>query len=137
MPPELAKIVEEADTDGSDPNRSLIDYTEFIAAAMDHKQHVQESSCWAAFRVFDLNGNGKVTSDELVRLLTGSDDPTDVHNVKNIADAFGIKREEVVSIIQSIDTDGDQEMSFEEFMALMKLKAKTPNPTPRNTNASK
>ncbi|CAK9103162.1 Calcium-dependent protein kinase 10 (OsCDPK10) (OsCPK10) [Durusdinium trenchii] len=46
------------DADGS----GEIDYTEFLAAAMERKslvppQRVQESSVWAAFKVFDKNGS--------------------------------------------------------------------------------
>lgn len=37
------------------------DYTEFIAASIDHKLYEQEAVCNAAFRVFDLDGDGKIT----------------------------------------------------------------------------
>lgn len=38
-----------------------VDYTEFIAASIDHKLYEQEAICRAAFRVFDLDGDGKIT----------------------------------------------------------------------------
>ena len=71
------------DADGS----GVIDYTEFLAATLDRQsrlhgspvgeitqrtwfiwarqQYMKEDVCWAAFRVFDRNGDGHISKDEL------------------------------------------------------------------------
>ncbi|OXB71618.1 UNVERIFIED_CONTAM: hypothetical protein H355_011963 [Colinus virginianus] len=54
---DINEILKEMDTDGN----GTIDYTEFIAASIDHKIYEQESACQAAFKVFDLDGDGKIT----------------------------------------------------------------------------
>ncbi len=55
IPTDLEELMKDIDSDGS----GSIDYTEFIAATVDKKVYIQEDVCWAAFRVFDLDGNGK------------------------------------------------------------------------------
>lgn len=54
---DVIEVLKELDTDGN----GTIDYTEFIAASMDHKIYEQESACQNAFRVFDLDGDGKIS----------------------------------------------------------------------------
>ena len=54
---DVLDVLKELDTDGN----GTIDYTEFIAASMDHKIYEQESACQNAFRVFDLDGDGKIS----------------------------------------------------------------------------
>ena len=45
----VAEIFHSVDLDG----RGVIDYTEFVAACLDHKVEEEEGVCWAAFQVFD------------------------------------------------------------------------------------
>merc|ERR1719408_259647 len=78
VPANLQSIMEHIDSDGS----GVIDYTEFLAATLDRKQYIQEDVCWAAFRVFDLDGNGKITKDELAAVLSGG-------AVKSLEEALG------------------------------------------------
>ncbi|KAH0475451.1 MAG: hypothetical protein KVP17_004415 [Porospora cf. gigantea B] len=54
---EVMELLEELDTDGN----GTIDYTEFIAASIDHKLYEQERVLRQAFRVFDLDNDGKIT----------------------------------------------------------------------------
>lgn len=76
MTDEIRSLIDEIDTDGNgnigkrreeediDALISMIsstEYSEFIAACLDHKFYEQESVCRAAFRVFDLDGDGKIT----------------------------------------------------------------------------
>merc|ERR1719454_796369 len=65
IPPDLQQIMEEVDSDGS----GVIDYTEFLAATLDKKSYMQEDVCWQAFRVFDRNGDGKISKEELEAVL--------------------------------------------------------------------
>jgi calcium-dependent protein kinase len=47
----------------------VIDYTEFIAATMENSFQYREDLCWSAFRVFDIDGDGKITVQELQKAL--------------------------------------------------------------------
>jgi len=110
----LLQIMKEVDSDGS----GVIDYTEFLAATMSKRQYFQEDVCWAAFRTFDLDGNGKITKDELAQVLSGG-------AVKSVADSLGVDREEIERIMTEVDQDGDGEIDFDEFMVMMRTNAKT------------
>uniref|UniRef100_A0A0G4IFX6 Calcium-dependent protein kinase 1 n=1 Tax=Chromera velia CCMP2878 TaxID=1169474 RepID=A0A0G4IFX6_9ALVE len=109
IPRDLDILMKEVDSDGS----GVIDYTEFIAASLDRRQYIQEDVCWAAFRVFDLDGNGRITADELQQVL-GMDDVNAVFGGKNLS--------EIKSMIQEVDKNGDGEIDFDEFMTMMKSK---------------
>jgi len=49
-----------------------LNYTEFLAAAMDKKELIKPEYCRAAFRVFDRNMDGKLDPDELA-IVFGDD----------------------------------------------------------------
>lgn len=101
---EIVEILEELDTDGN----GTIDYTEFIAASIDHKLYEQESVCKAAFRVFDLDGDGKITIDEMHQVL----------EMNFVQEAFS--REMIEEIINEVDTNNDGSIDFDEFLKMMK-----------------
>lgn len=52
----------------SDSNGS-INYTEFIAACMDKSVYLKEEKLLAAFKSFDLDGSGKISVDELKKII--------------------------------------------------------------------
>merc|ERR1719453_2636587 len=93
VPEDLMKIMAEVDSDGS----GEIDYSEFLAATLDRRHFMCEDVCWAAFRTFDLDGNGQITKEEIL----------------------GMQREEVEQIIRDADVDGDGEIDFQEFVLMM------------------
>merc|ERR1712232_1153328 len=80
IPTDLQQIMEDVDSDGS----GVIDYTEFLAATLDKRLYLQEDVCWSAFRLFDRNGDGKISQEELKHVLS-SDDVADVAGVEAIA----------------------------------------------------
>jgi calcium-dependent protein kinase len=103
IPEELTELMKSVDADGS----GVIDYTEFIAATLDKKKYIQEDRLWAAFRVFDVDGSGKITKQELQQVLTGG-------KLDEIA------KRNIDEIMKECDTDGDGEIDFEEFVAMMR-----------------
>merc|ERR1719247_1089031 len=93
IPPDLVQILEEVDSDGS----GVIDYTEFLAATLDAKVYMKEDVCWQAFRIFDRNGDGKISKAEIANVLN-DDDVKDHTAAENLA-----------AIIKEVDTNGDGE----------------------------
>jgi calcium-dependent protein kinase len=104
IPPDLQQIMEQVDSDGS----GVIDYTEFLAATLDKKAYIQEDVCWSAFRVFDRNGDGKISMAELEQCLAGGD----------VEAAMGANA--VKELMKEVDTNGDGEIDFQEFMQMMR-----------------
>ncbi|CAE7266877.1 unnamed protein product [Symbiodinium necroappetens] len=84
-----------------------LDYTEFLAATLDQKVYMQRDLsdvCWAAFRIFDLDGDGKITREELGKALASFE-------------------RKIEKMIEEVDKDGDGAVDFEEFCAMMSTKA--------------
>ncbi|CAE6945216.1 CPK3 [Symbiodinium natans] len=98
---DLAKAV---DADGS----GEIDYTEFIAAAMERQAVVQESTLWAAFRVFDKNDDGRISMKELQEVL----------GTKEANKA--VSKDNVKKILSEVDKNGDGFIDFNEFIEMMR-----------------
>merc|ERR1712032_442629 len=106
IPPDLHQIMEDIDSDGS----GVIDYTEFLAATLDKKLYSQEDVCWSAFRMFDKNGDGKISQDEL-KIVLGDD---------SVKDACSGSAQAIAKLIQQCDNNGDGMIDFDEFMAMMR-----------------
>merc|ERR1719301_231273 len=104
IPPDLQQIMEQVDSDGS----GVIDYTEFLAATLDKKSYMQKDVCWSAFRVFDRNGDGKISMAELEQVLASG----------NVEEAMGAGA--VKELMKEVDTNGDGEIDFQEFMQMMR-----------------
>jgi Ca2+-binding EF-hand superfamily protein len=89
------------DTDGS----GFIDYSEFVVASINEKQMLSNEKLQAAFRMFDKDGSGSISSEEIKAVL-----------------GFGrtLDEAQVEKIIREVDENGDNEISFEEFSKMMK-----------------
>lgn len=95
-------------------------YTEFLAATFDRSRHCTEPVCKAAFRCFDKDGSGQLEPSELIDgYLLGK-----------------LSAEEVDQIMGELDENGDGEIDFEEFMAMMSNQETTsPNNEPKVAKA--
>lgn len=80
------------DTDGSQE----IEYTEWVAAALNVGACRSEEALRAAFRVFDLDGDGGIDKWELGKVLSQTP-------------------EEIAQLMPQFDIDGDGKIDFEEF----------------------
>lgn len=103
IPEDFQLLMQDIDCDGS----GVIDYTEFLAATIDQKIYTMEDVVWAAFRVFDVDGNGRISPDELKSVLSDG-------GVGKMLDT-----ETIDALMAGVDTSGDGEIDFDEFMALM------------------
>lgn len=100
---DIDNLLMELDTDGN----GRIDYTEFIAASIDHKLYEQESLCKAAFKVFDLDMDGRISPQELSRVL----------NITFLQEAF--EQSTIESLLKEVDINQDGYIDFNEFMKMM------------------
>jgi len=100
----LRDLAKKLDTDHS----GSIDYTEFLAATLDRSLATQEAACWSAFRVFDKNDDQKISKEELRAVLQSRDVQ---HH---------IGKGSIEQIMAEVDTNGDGEIDFDEFMAMMR-----------------
>lgn len=104
---DISQIMNECDTDGN----GYLDYTEFIIAALDWEKTLSTERLRNAFKVFDKDGNGKISLTELQSVLSNS----------------GVDKQEIKKMIQLADENDDGEIDFEEFRQMMSFKTKDSN----------
>ncbi|CAE7257976.1 CPK2 [Symbiodinium sp. CCMP2592] len=133
-------ILQAIDCNGS----GSLDYTEFLAATLDQKVYMQRDVCWAAFRIFDLDGDGKITREELgkaraplfrktsflARACCSEGEVWDciasLSSSRNLKLAGSFATGKIEKMIEEVDKDGDGAVDFEEFCAMMSTKASRP-----------
>jgi len=81
-----------------------INYTTFLASALDHKAFEQEDTCWAAFRTFDKDGSGTISATELDEVLRG------------LGEEAAPGSEAVEILRKQADLNGDGHIDFYEFV---------------------
>jgi calcium-dependent protein kinase len=97
---DLQRIISRIDVD----KNGFIEYEEFLTATIDCKKLLTEENLKKAFRLFDKDGSGKISSDELKMILTCDHENEEVWK----------------KVISEIDCNGDGEISFEEFVKMMR-----------------
>ncbi len=90
-------IFSSIDTDGS----GVINYTEFLAASIDQKIYLKEEKLYEAFKTFDKDGSGKISTQEIKNIISVNEHA----NIDNL--------------IKSFDTNGDGEIDYNEFILMM------------------
>eukprot|EP00418_Pyrodinium_bahamense_P093696 CAMPEP_0179042224 /NCGR_PEP_ID=MMETSP0796-20121207/16556_1 /TAXON_ID=73915 /ORGANISM="Pyrodinium bahamense, Strain pbaha01" /LENGTH=497 /DNA_ID=CAMNT_0020738601 /DNA_START=34 /DNA_END=1527 /DNA_ORIENTATION=+ len=104
FPPDLQQVFKDIDVD----NSGVIDYTEFLAATLDARLYLQEDVCWSAFCVFDKNGDGRISLEELKSVLKSGD-------LEGL-----IGKQTVEEVMAEVDSDGNGMIDFQEFMQMMR-----------------
>ncbi|WP_449418233.1 EF-hand domain-containing protein [Phormidium nigroviride] len=95
---ELRDMIKEVDVDLS----GSIDFEEFKALIVS-QQGDRTSRLKLAFSVFDEDGSGQITVNEL----------------RSVMSQFGLTDKELNEIVQEVDHDGDASIDFEEFCKLV------------------
>ena len=93
------EIFKSIDTD----NSGNIEYTEFISACLEKNLYLNEEKLKDAFKLFDFDGNGKISTAEIEKVLH-----------------IGKQSKEIDEIMAKHDVNKDGEIDFQEFLALMK-----------------
>jgi len=93
-------VFDSVDTDGSQE----IDYTEWLAAATHQNTCRSEETMRAAFRVFDIDGDGKIDESEFARVVAQTP-------------------QEIAALLPQFDTNGDGVIDFDEFKNLLSASA--------------
>mmetsp|Transcript_113380 Transcript_113380/g.360446 ORF Transcript_113380/g.360446 Transcript_113380/m.360446 type:complete len:670 (+) Transcript_113380:68-2077(+) len=107
MPRDLQQIVDSVDTEGN----GTINYTAFLAATMERRSTLLEDVLQAAFNVFDKDGDGKISAEELREVL----DPRTTGKLCSQAE----HAERIAEIIRQADKNGDGQIDFQEFAYMM------------------
>jgi len=109
---DLVRLMSVADADGD----GALSYEELLHTALNRKLMAKEERLYEAFLRFDLNGDGRVTLDEIGRALG---DPS-----------------KAKELIAEVDVDGDGTVSYDEFLLLWKTKEAPPLATTAPTTAA-
>eukprot|EP00397_Hematodinium_sp_SG-2012_P012272 GEMP01012438.1.p1 GENE.GEMP01012438.1~~GEMP01012438.1.p1 ORF type:complete len:559 (+),score=119.71 GEMP01012438.1:429-2105(+) len=101
--PELTKVFRRVDCN----KNGVIDYTEFLAATLEIQRFAVQDTLWSAFRVFDKDGSGFISRDELESFLC-------TRAVEETLEADTIDE-----IFAEYDTNRDGVIDFQEFLVMM------------------
>mmetsp|Transcript_140048 Transcript_140048/g.447901 ORF Transcript_140048/g.447901 Transcript_140048/m.447901 type:complete len:133 (+) Transcript_140048:3-401(+) len=107
MPRDLQQIVDSLDTEGN----GTINYTAFLAATTERRYNVLDDVLKAAFDVFDKDGDGKISAEELREVL----DPSRAARFCSRPE----HAERIAEIISHADQNGDGQIDFREFAYMM------------------
>ncbi|BAM40130.1 calcium-dependent protein kinase [Theileria orientalis strain Shintoku] len=99
----IEKMARALDTDQS----GAIEYTEFIAASIDSRLYDQNEFCSRAFHIFDSDGDGKITREDMLRVFTA--ESTSVTLTHDMVD----------EILNEVDLDRDGTISYQEFYSML------------------
>lgn len=99
-------MVSMLDSDGD----GFIDFSDFVELntfAVDDPREVEEMK--SAFGIFDFDGNGLISADELLRVFHNLGERCSVEDCRNM--------------IAGVDSNGDGYVSFDEFIIMMTASA--------------
>merc|ERR1712212_1248066 len=104
-PSALKDITDEIDIDGS----GLLEFGEFCQLAsrflVEEDEEALKKELKEAFRIYDKEGNGYISTDTLKEILKELDNK--------------LSDEDIDNIIEEVDEDGSGTLDFDEFMEMM------------------
>lgn len=100
--PEIKLLMDVADVDGN----GVLEYGEFVAVTIHLQKMENDEHFRRAFMFFDKDGSGYIELDELEQVLADESGQVDI-DVLN-------------EIMREVDTDKDGQISYDEFVAMMK-----------------
>ncbi len=101
--PDVVALFEACDANGD----AKIDYTEFIAAAVEKTVLMSNENLRMAFNLIDTDGNGEISKEELKSVFGGG--------------AVSSRPEEIWDqIMDEVDDNNDGVIAFEEFETAMR-----------------
>lgn len=99
------QIIEEIDEDGS----GQIEFSEFLQLSakflIEEDEEAMLKELKEAFRLYDKEGNGYITTSVLREILREIDNK--------------LTEDDLTGIIEEVDEDGSGTLDFDEFMAMM------------------
>jgi len=101
---ELLEILEGMDVNGN----GAIEYTEFLAAAVDWNKCQSEGMCQYAFDVFDWDGDGQISLQDLKNVVRH----------RRVSDEVGA---ECQAIVESLPIDKGRSLCLSDFKAILDL----------------
>eukprot|EP00331_Platyophrya_macrostoma_P017606 CAMPEP_0176475320 /NCGR_PEP_ID=MMETSP0127-20121128/43545_1 /TAXON_ID=938130 /ORGANISM="Platyophrya macrostoma, Strain WH" /LENGTH=157 /DNA_ID=CAMNT_0017870911 /DNA_START=75 /DNA_END=548 /DNA_ORIENTATION=- len=96
---ELDEVFRSVDKD----NSGAVEYTEFLIAAADHDILLSKEKLEHAFKLFDINGDGFLTFEELDKAIAG----------------VALNAEDWKNILEAVDDNSDGKISLKEFVNFM------------------
>ncbi|CDR94798.1 calcium-dependent protein kinase 4, putative [Babesia bigemina] len=103
---EVVKVEEQVDQILQDidfDKNGFIDYSEFLTVAMDRRNFMQKERLEKAFKLFDADNSGSISSAELGKLFGVTD----------------VSEEDWQRVLHEVDTNNDGVIDFAEFQAML------------------
>jgi Ca2+-binding EF-hand superfamily protein len=94
----------------------MVDYTEFMVAALSDKMLEQEHILWTAFKSFDVHGDdGKITKEDIKEVLSKA----------NVREAWTpeVCDQVAAEVLRMFDQDGRGYLDFEAWLRMMRTVA--------------
>jgi len=95
---DVRQIMSKVDTN----NSGFLDYSEFLHASLDQAKHLSQKNLRAAFALFDTDGNGKISCEELKTMMME-----------------GKGEKGWKEVVREVDQNGDGEIDLREFEQLV------------------